>query len=84
VKRARTLYIKNPAAHRLAEQVAKQMGVSLTEAVIRALEDQVRQAPKPIDRKKLDAILAEFDALPVLDTRTPDEIIGYDEFGIPT
>jgi antitoxin VapB len=85
VKRARTLSIKNPAAHQLAEQVAKQMGVTLTEAVIRALEDKVRQAPKPkpIDWKKLDAILARFDALPVLDPRSPDEILGYDEFGLP-
>ena len=84
VKRARTLYIKNPAAHRLAEQVAKQMGVTLTEAVIRALEEKARQVPKPIDWKKIDAICAEVAALPVLDPRSPDEIIGYDEFGIPT
>jgi len=84
VKQARTLYIKNPAAHRLAEQVAKQMGVTLTEAVIRALEEKAHQAPKPIDRKKLDEILARFDALPVLDSRSPDEILGYDEFGLPS
>ena len=84
MKRARTLYIKNPAAHRLAEQLARQMGVTITEAVIRALENQVRQTPKPIDQKKLDAILARFDALPVLDPRSPDEILGYDEFGLPS
>jgi antitoxin VapB len=84
VKRARTLYVKNPAAHRLAEQLAKQMGVTITQAVIHALENQVRQLPKPIDRKKLDEILARFDALPVLDPRSPDEILGYDEFGLPS
>ena len=83
MKRDRTLYIKNPAAHRLAEQVARQMGVTLTEAVIQALEEKVRQAPKPIDRKKLDALCAEIAALTVLDPRSPDEIIGYDEFGLP-
>jgi antitoxin VapB len=84
VKRARTLYIKNPAAHRLAEQVAKQMGVTLTEAVIRALEEKAHQVPKPIDFKKLDALCAEIAALTVLDARSPDEIIGYDEFGLPS
>ena len=84
VKRARTLYIKNPAAHRLAEQLATQMGVTLTEAVIGALEDKVRQAPKPIDWKKVDALCAEIAALPVLDPRNPDEILGYDEFGLPS
>ena len=60
------------------------MGVTLTEAVIRALEEKAHQAPKPIDRKKLDEICARIAALPVLDPRSPDEIIGYDEFGIPT
>lgn len=84
MKRPRTLYVKNPAAHRLAEQLAKQMGVTITQAVIHALENQVRQAKKPWNQEKIDAILAEFDALPVLDPRSPDEIIGYDEFGIPT
>ena len=52
--------------------------------MIRALEEKARQAPKPIDWKKIDAICAEVAALPVLDPRSPDEIIGYDEFGIPT
>jgi antitoxin VapB len=83
VKRARTLYIKNPAAHRLAEQLGRQMGVTLTEAVICALENQVRQ-PKPWNQEKIDAILAGFDALPVLDPRSPEEILGYDEFGLPS
>ncbi len=59
------------------------MGVTLTEAVIRALENQVKQVPKPIDWKKLDTICAEIAALTVLDPRSPDEIIGYDEFGLP-
>ena len=84
VKRAQTLYIKNPAAHRLAEQLSKQMGVTLTEAVIHALENQVRQANRQLDLKKVDEILARMDALPVLDPRSPDEIIGYDEFGLPS
>lgn len=29
-------------------------------------------------------IAKEFRELPVLDARTPDEILGYDEFGLPT
>ena len=78
-----TLYIKNPAAHKLAEKVSKKMGVTLTEAVIRSLQDQLRAQPRPIDWKKVDAICKKISALPVLDTRTDDEILGYDEFGIP-
>ena len=38
VAKRRTLYIKNPVAHRLAEQVGKRMGVTLSDAVIAALE----------------------------------------------
>jgi antitoxin VapB len=83
VKKRQTLYIKNPAAHRLAEQVSKRMGVTLTEAVIHALEDQIKTRKKPLDHKKIDAICAKLASLPVLDSRTADEILGYDSFGIP-
>ena len=83
MRKRRTLYIKNPTAHRLAEQLSKRMGVTLTDAVIHALEEQVRRARQPIDREKIDALCARAQALPVLDPRTPDEILGYDDFGIP-
>jgi antitoxin VapB len=79
----RTLYIKNPAAHELAEQLGKRMGVSLTDAVICALEDQVRKKKRTVNRKGVDAVCAKIRALPILDSRTPEEILGYDEFGIP-
>jgi antitoxin VapB len=59
------------------------MGVTLTEAVIRSLEEKLRDTPRPIDWKKIEAIQKEIAALPVLDSRTADEILGYDEFGIP-
>jgi antitoxin VapB len=78
-----TLYIKNPIAHELAEKVSKKMGVSLTEAVIRSLEAQLRGPARPIDFEKIAAIQREIASLRVLDTRTDDEILGYDEFGIP-
>ena len=79
-----TLFIKNPQAHRLAAQLSARMKITLTEAVIQALENQVRATPKPIDRKKMGAILAQFDSLPILDKRAEDEILGYDKFGIPS
>ena len=82
-KNRRTLYVKNPAAHRLAEQVSKRLGVTLSDAVISALEDKLRRTPRPLDRAAIAALCARMDALPDLDSRTPDEILGYDEFGIP-
>ncbi len=38
---------------------------------------------RPVDMRRVDAIVERSASRPVLDSRTPDEIIGYDEFGIP-
>ncbi len=83
MRKPRTLYVKNPAAHRLAEQLSKRMGLTLTDAVIYALEDQIRRSRRPLNRARVEAVCAKISALPVLDSRTPEEILGYDEFGIP-
>ena len=79
----RTLYIKNPKAHSLAEKVGKKMGVTLTDAVIHSLEEQLRGPARPIDPEKVAAIQRKIASLPVLDTRSDEEILGYDEFGLP-
>jgi hypothetical protein len=47
------------------------------------MQDQLRARSRPIDWKKVEAIKKEIPALPILDSRTDDEILGYDEFGIP-
>jgi antitoxin VapB len=59
------------------------MGVSLSDAVIAALEEKLRKTGRPVDRKKVDALCARIGALPVLDARTPEEILGYDASRIP-
>jgi hypothetical protein len=38
---------------------------------------------KPIDRTRIDEIVAQLAALPVVDDRPPDALIGYDEHGLP-
>ena len=83
MKKGRTLYIKNPAAHRLAEEISKRLGVTLSDAVIGALEDKIRKTGRPLDRTKVYALSGKIAGLPVLDARTPEEILGYDNFGIP-
>jgi len=41
------------------------------------------EGPSPIDREKVDALSARTQALPIRDHRTPGEILGYDDSGIP-
>jgi antitoxin VapB len=80
------ILIKNPATEAKIRELAERTGESLTAAVERAVEERLERMPVHrgrIDRKKLSELLAYFDSLPVEDTRTPDEIIGYDRFGVP-
>jgi hypothetical protein len=42
-----------------------------------------RKTGRPVSRAALDALCARLRRLPVLDTRTAEEILGYDAFGIP-
>jgi antitoxin VapB len=79
------LSIKDPEADRLARQLARVTGESITEAVKGALrnrlEHEQRRRGKQIDRARIDQIVAGIAALPVVDDRSPDELIGYDERG---
>lgn len=82
------LSIKNPETERLARELARVTGESLTQAVTEALRDRlVREAGHKGDRAQIIAeirrIQERIAALPVLDDRTPDEILGYDEHGLP-
>ena len=80
------LNIKSDEADRLARQLAAETGETLTEAVVNALRERLerehaRQGPSMVARLK--SLAAEVAALPVSDARTPDEIINYDEVGLP-
>ncbi len=79
--------IKNPEADQLARELAAATGVSLTKAVTNALREQLERVTacksgRPM-AEELDEITERCAALPVLDSRTPDEILGYDEHGLP-
>lgn len=75
----------NDRAETLARQVAAETGESLTEAIIHSLEERLerlkgrRSAPDLAET--LIAIGQRCSSLPDLDTREPDEILGYDEAG---
>ena len=78
--------IKNDHAEELARELARETGV-LTTAITRALEERLARLEgrrSPADRLALArAVLRRMDALPVLDERPADEILGYDEHGLP-
>ena len=82
------LNIKNPDTDRLAHELAAETGESITEAVTVALRDRLAAVRRRSERQALEAeveSLQRFVAeLPDLDHRSPDEILGYDELGLPS
>ena len=82
-----TINIKHPDADRLARQLAAKTGETLTEAVMNALRERLSrveaQRRTPSLRRELEAIRKRCSSLPVLDARPSDEILGYDEHGLP-
>jgi antitoxin VapB len=81
------LSIKSIEAERLAREIAAKTGESLTDAIRKALEERLdrlqNQRRSQILASQLEEILSRVDQLPVLDSRSPDEILGYDEHGLP-
>jgi antitoxin VapB len=81
------LSIKNADTERLARQVAAETGESLTEAIEQALSERLERLKQRrqgrIMTEKLEDILRRVDALPALDTRPEEEILGYDGQGMP-
>jgi antitoxin VapB len=81
------LSLKDPEADRLAREVAARTGETLTAAVIVALKERLarlkgRRRRRPL-REELREIGRRCASLPTLDTRSEEEILGYDERGLP-
>jgi antitoxin VapB len=83
------LNIKDAETCRLARELAQMTGESLTETVRTALRQRLDQESRrerrrdPALRAEIEEIIAHCSSLPVLDSRSDDEIIGYDEHGAP-
>ena len=81
------LSIKSIEAEQLAREIAAKTGESLTGAIQKALEERLERIRNNRRNQALamqvDDILRRVDEMPDLDSRTPDEIIGYDEDGLP-
>ena len=81
------LNIKDPEVYQLARQVSDLTGETLTDAVRGALRERLRREAHaqtdPQWIEKLREISDRCAARPVLDKRSDDELVGYDEFGVP-
>jgi antitoxin VapB len=81
------LSIKSQETERLAREIAAKTGESLTGAIQTALEERLErlkhQRRSKILAIQLEDILRRVDQLPILDSRPADEIVGYDDQGLP-
>jgi antitoxin VapB len=81
------LNIKDQETDRLARELAAATGESITVAARRAIEERLarvrarREAQPAAD--ELRALILRGRARAILDDRSPDEILGYDDHGLP-
>lgn len=85
------LSIKNVEVEQLARELARRRHVSVTEAIRQSLEREVareRLVPREETSDLYQRLLAISESAGKIPKRenamTDDEILGYDEFGIPT
>jgi antitoxin VapB len=82
------LSIKDPETERLARHLARLTGESITAATRRAIEERLRRVCSRSRKAHLLEELAEirrrWSATPVINGRTAEHILGYDEHGLPS
>jgi antitoxin VapB len=83
------LNIKNPETEKLVRELARRRGQGITEALTDVVRREVERERRKPQRQSyeefsrgIDEIVERVKRLPVLDHRTPDEIIGYNEHGL--
>lgn len=81
------LNIRNPETEKLADTLAKLTGETKTQADTQAIRKRLDRIQRHRSGRRLadelDEIAKRCSSRPVLDDRTPDEILGYDENGVP-
>ena len=84
------LTIDNPETERLVEELARKTGHTPDDVVAEAVRERLQPFPAkeqsvdpPDIWERIREIQDEIAAAPDADTRSADEIIGYDEHGVP-
>lgn len=79
--------IKDAATDRLVRELAAATGESITVAARTAIEERLQRvrarAAFAADDEDLRRIISRGRARPMLDDRSAEEIVGYDESGLP-
>jgi antitoxin VapB len=89
-ERAMALSIRDPETDRLARALAALTGETMTQAIRTSLAERLarergrREGEIARRRAAIDAIVERAAALPVLDDRSEDEILGYGPDGVPS
>ncbi len=78
------LSIKNAKADQLARELAELTGETITDAVVAALQARLEVERRRGRNRALRDIVERFSRLEVLDKRAPDDILGYDGYGLPS
>lgn len=82
------LNIRNPETEELAARLAELTGETKTAAVTKALRDRLERIRRERAglglADELDQIAVDCASLPIVDDRSAEEILGYDEQGLPT
>jgi antitoxin VapB len=80
------LSIKDPEADRLAREVAKVTGETLTAAIVQSLRERLARIRRRQGRRLSEEILKigrRCSELPTEDSRSDEDILGYDDRGLP-
>lgn len=81
------LTIKDPAGQELAKKLSNMTGKNLTTVIVEALAEKLERTtsiPRKDPAKLFDELYSmtqKTAAFPVIDKRSPDEILGYDDRG---
>ena len=81
------LSIKTEEADRLARELARETNESLTEAVTVALRERlerIRDDRRSSMESRLDLLVERYKSHEIADERTDEEIVGYDDRGLPS
>ena len=82
------LNIKDQDVHDLARKLSEITGDSMTSVVRQALTREMqridRERWRAAQRRRIQVLIDGVSKLPILDDRPSDELIGYDEDGLPS